>query len=139
MAQSRPQPAEGVLPLPTKENVLRPLRVLKPVRIEPDEPTSRFVGRKRELAEIRAAIDDARAGRGRLVLLTGEPGIGKTRLADEATNLATAKGMRVRWGRCWEGGGAPAHWPWIQVIREVLAESDAPPVGSRSLPVEITR
>ena len=54
-------------------------------------------------------------------------------------HLATAKGMRVRWGRCWEGGGAPAHWPWIQVIREVVAESDAPSVRSRNLSAEIAR
>ena len=47
--------------------------------------------------------------------------------------------MRVRWGRCWEGGGAPAHWPWIQVIRELVAESDAPAVRSRNLPAEIAR
>ena len=85
------------------------------------------------------ALDDARAGRGRLVLLTGEPGIGKTRLADESARLATAKGMPVRWGRCWEGGGAPAHWPWIQVIREVVADSETPPARLRSLPVEIAR
>jgi tetratricopeptide (TPR) repeat protein/nucleoside-triphosphatase THEP1 len=73
------------------------------------------------------------------VLLTGEPGIGKTRLADESARLATAKGMRVRWGRCWEGGGVPAHWPWIQVIRELVAGSEAPPLRLRDLPVEIAR
>jgi tetratricopeptide (TPR) repeat protein len=129
----------GTLPLPTKDNIPRSLRSLKPVQREPDERTSHFVGRKPELAEIRSAIDDARAGRGRLLLFTGEPGIGKTRLADEATNLATAKGMRVRWGRCWEGGGAPAHWPWIQVIREVLAESGPPGVRARNLSAEIAR
>jgi len=47
--------------------------------------------------------------------------------------------MRVRWGRCWEGGGAPAHWPWIQVIREVLAESGPSVVRSRNLSAEIAR
>jgi len=73
------------------------------------------------------------------VLFTGEPGIGKTRLADESARLATTKGMRVRWGRCWEGGGAPAHWPWIQVIRELVAESVAPHVRLRDLPAEIAR
>ena len=109
------------------------------VQREPHGQTSLFVGRERELAEVRAAIDDARAGRGRLVLFTGEAGIGKTRLADESARLATTEGMRVRWGRCWEGGGAPAHWPWIQVIRELVADPDAPSVRSRNLPVEIAR
>ncbi|MEO8603076.1 MAG: AAA family ATPase, partial [bacterium] len=113
--------------------------VRKPVERQPDGPTRHFVGRTHELGEVRAAIDDARAGRGRLVLFTGEPGIGKTRLADEAETLAAVKGMRARWGRCWEGGGAPAHWPWIQVIREVIAESNAPPVRPRNLAAEIAR
>ena len=43
-----------------------------------------FVGRHREMAELTAALDDALAGRGRMVMLAGEPGIGKTRLAGQA-------------------------------------------------------
>jgi len=54
------------------------------------------------------------AGRGRVVLLVGEPGIGKTRLADELAQRAVTRGVRVAWGRCWDGGGAPAFWPWVQ-------------------------
>jgi tetratricopeptide (TPR) repeat protein/nucleoside-triphosphatase THEP1 len=127
------------LPPPSKQNGPRSLRALKPVEREPDERTSPFVGRKRELAEVRSALADARAGRGRLVLLTGEPGIGKTWLADESARLAAATGMRVRWGRCWEGSGAPAHWPWIQVIRAVIRESDAAAVRSRNLSADIAR
>jgi predicted ATPase len=65
------------------------------------------------------------AGHGHLFLLSGEPGIGKTRLADEFGRLALAEGVRVAWGRCWEGGGAPAYWPWIQVIRACLTGADA--------------
>ena len=72
-----------------------------------------FVGRDRELAELRAGLDDVGAGQGRLFLLSGEPGIGKTRLAEEISTDASARGMRVVWGRCWEGGGAPAYWPII--------------------------
>lgn len=82
--------------------------------------TSCFVGREREAATLRGAVDDVVAGRGRLVMLAGEPGIGKTRLADETAHYAAAKGVRVLWGRCWEGGGAPAFWPWIELIRESL-------------------
>src|SRR6266851_6193342 len=80
-----------------------------------------FVGRERELAELRAGLEDAICGRGRLFLISGEPGIGKTRLADEIANHAASRGTRVVWGRCWEGGGAPAYWPWIQVIRACVA------------------
>ena len=76
-----------------------------------------FVGREREMAELRAGFEDARSGRGRLFLLSGEPGIGKTRVAHELASIANAHGASVAWGRCWEGGGAPAYWPWVQVMR----------------------
>jgi predicted ATPase len=83
-----------------------------------------FVGRERELAELRAGLDDASAGHGRLFLLSGEPGIGKTRLAEEISIDASARGMRVVWGRCWEGGGAPAYWPFIQILRACVEDLD---------------
>jgi tetratricopeptide (TPR) repeat protein len=84
-----------------------------------EAPMSRlFVGRQRELAQIGAAIDEATAS-GRLVLLIGEPGIGKTSLADQAAAAAVARGMPVLWGRCWESGGAPAYWPWLDVLSEL--------------------
>jgi tetratricopeptide (TPR) repeat protein len=84
-----------------------------------------FVGRERELAELRAGLDDVSAGHGRLLLLSGEPGIGKTRLAEEISSDASARGMRVVWGRCWEGGGAPAYWPFIQILRACVEGLDA--------------
>ncbi len=83
-----------------------------------------FVGRERELGEIVAAFDDAQSGRGRLVLLTGEAGIGKSRLADELAGHAKARGAHVLWGRCWEAGGAPAYWPWVQALRSYVRECD---------------
>src|SRR6516164_8741539 len=83
-------------------------------------PAHGFVGRAREAEILRDAVHDVVAGRGRLVLLAGEPGIGKTRLAEEAATYGQASGVRVLWGRCWEGGGAPAYWPWIQVIRTLF-------------------
>ena len=70
-----------------------------------------FVGRGRELDQLSRALDDALAGRGRLFLLVGEPGIGKTALCDAATTAAAARGVPVFWGRAWEAGGAPAYWP----------------------------
>jgi tetratricopeptide (TPR) repeat protein len=84
-----------------------------------------FVGRVRELAELRAALDDMVGGNGRLVLLAGEPGIGKTRLADEFARLAVTQGIEVLWGRCWEGGGAPAYWPLCQIIRACVEGRNA--------------
>ena len=67
-----------------------------------------------------AGLEDALSGRGRLFLLSGEPGIGKTRLADEVAGRARERGARVLWGRCWEEGGAPPYWPWVQVLRSLL-------------------
>jgi eukaryotic-like serine/threonine-protein kinase len=77
-----------------------------------------FVGREIEMGGLRASLDLAGVGRGRLVLLTGEPGIGKSRLMEELSNAASELGWRVLLGRCWEGGGAPAYWPWIQVVQQ---------------------
>src|SRR5437764_952950 len=88
-----------------------------------------LVGRDRELAELAAALDDSLAGRGRMVLLAGEPGIGKSRLADELIARARRRGARVLVGRCWEAGGAPAYWPWVQALRRYVRESD--PVALR--------
>jgi len=66
------------------------------------------VGRERVLGEIRRAVTDAANGQGRLVLVSGEPVIGKTALALEAARLARPHGMEVLWATCWDGAGAPA-------------------------------
>jgi tetratricopeptide (TPR) repeat protein len=92
---------------------------------EGDRPSGWFVGRERELAELRTGLRDVTAGHSHLFLLSGEPGIGKTRLADEFGRQAVAHGVRVAWGRCWEGSGAPAYRPWSQVLRACLGDADA--------------
>jgi tetratricopeptide (TPR) repeat protein len=89
-----------------------------------------FVGRNREREELRSALADAVAGRGRLFLLAGEPGIGKTRLADELAGEATSLGAQVAWGRCWESRDAPAYWPWIQVLRSSIRGRDPSTIAS---------
>src|SRR5262245_14139562 len=76
-----------------------------------------FIGRTRELTELSGALDEALGGRGRLVLLSGEPGIGKSRTAGEIAALAAGRGTEVLTGRCYEDEGAPALWPWVQVLR----------------------
>jgi DNA-binding SARP family transcriptional activator len=83
-----------------------------------------FVGREPELAELSSGLDDAFAGRGHLFLLHGEPGIGKSRLADEVVNRATSRGAQVLIGRCWEAGGAPPYWPWTQSLRAYVRAAD---------------
>src|SRR5437867_2153995 len=91
------------------------MRPTQPVGGRPG--TEVLVGRDRELAELRAGLEEAFRGRGRLALLVGEPGIGKTRLADELAAHAADLGARVVFGRCYEAEGAPPYWPWIQIIR----------------------
>lgn len=79
-----------------------------------------FVGRDRELSELVDALDHAAAGHGRLFLIAGEPGIGKSRLADELVSAARQRDMGVLWGRGWEDAGAPPYWPWVQALRAHL-------------------
>jgi predicted ATPase len=55
-----------------------------------------------------------------LFLLAGDPGIGKSRLAHEAAARARDRGFKVAWGRCWEAGGAPTYWPWVQSLRALV-------------------
>jgi DNA-binding SARP family transcriptional activator len=84
-----------------------------------------FVGRAAELDELVSGVKDAIAGQARLFLLVGEAGIGKSRLAEEAVACARAAGAQVLWGRCWEAGGAPAYWPWVQSLRTVVSRCDS--------------
>ena len=76
-----------------------------------------LVGRDAELAVLDALITQARAGAGGVVLLTGEPGVGKTRLARAGTEHAA--GTTVSWGACRESEGAPPVWPWVQLLRHL--------------------
>ena len=79
-----------------------------------------FVGRQREMGELKAALEDALSGRGRLVTLVGEPGIGKTRTAEELATYARLRGCQVLSGRCYEEQGVPPYWPWVQAIRSYV-------------------
>lgn len=84
----------------------------------------RFIGRAKELNAIVEALDGAVEGAGAVILVAGEPGIGKTRLAKEASRLAEERAFKVFWGRAWEAGGAPALWPWIEIVRSYASSVD---------------
>jgi DNA-binding SARP family transcriptional activator len=86
------------------------------------ESSGLFLGRDAEIRTLSSALEQTRTGRGRLVLIGGEPGIGKSRLADELAAEARRRGFEVLFGRCWEAGGAPAFWPWVQMLRAYLGE-----------------
>ncbi|WP_219419859.1 ATP-binding protein, partial [Pseudonocardia nigra] len=92
---------------------------------EPDGAELALVGRRPALDALRRAVDDAIAGHGRQVLLTGDAGIGKTALATATTGYAARLGASVAWGTCWEGQGAPAFWPWLQVVRDLAPSAEA--------------
>jgi tetratricopeptide (TPR) repeat protein len=83
-----------------------------------------FVGRDSELHELLRGLDDAVSGRGRLYLLGGEPGVGKSRLADELAARAREAGHEALWGRGWEDAGAPPYWPWVQALRAHIRTVD---------------
>ena len=87
----------------------------------PADRSQPLLGRDRELAELDAALRSAEGGQGALVLVVGEPGIGKTRLANAFAHAAVARGAQVTWGHAWEAGGAPAYWPWIEALRPFAA------------------
>src|SRR6188508_2922855 len=83
-------------------------------------PASRqLFGRERELAVLTHALTDSERGRARVVWIGGEPGIGKTRLAEELAAAATERAT-VAWARCVDADAAPPYWPWAEGIRALL-------------------
>jgi DNA-binding SARP family transcriptional activator len=76
-----------------------------------------LVGRDPELARLRGRLQSIGSGDGGAVVLAGEPGAGKTTLAEAAARLAAAAGVTAAWGRCLDAATTPAYWPWSQVLR----------------------
>jgi DNA-binding winged helix-turn-helix (wHTH) protein len=97
-------------------------------------PEADFLCREREFALARGALHEALAGRGHVLLLAGEAGIGKTRLATELARVARQRGAHVFWGRCHQGEGRPAYWPWVQILRAAVAEWGASALARRAGP-----
>lgn len=91
---------------------------------------SSLVGRAEERALLAGAVEDLRAGRGGVLLLAGEPGIGKTALVEELAATAEQAGLPVHAGTCPETDGAPPLWPWREVVRSALAGGAADELAS---------
>lgn len=109
----------------------RGLRFLAPVEMAeilradavPSTPGRVYVGRAELLGRLSAALDAMLHGDGRIVLLTGEPGIGKTRTAEELATVAYRRGAQVYFVRCVESGRGPPYQPWVELLR-AIAERD---------------
>ena len=88
-------------------------------RVEPQERTA-LVARDAELADLTAQLDRMLLGNGGFVLLSGEPGVGKTRLAREVQRLARARGCLTLTGQCYEQEGAPPFGPFAETVEQAL-------------------
>ena len=88
-----------------------------------------LVGREQELAELRAGLGDAELAHGRLFLISGDAGIGKTRLLEALAEPTGPTEARVLWGRCWEAGEAASYWPFVQVLRQCIDASEPDVLG----------
>lgn len=111
--------------VPTSIRPAAPLRVVTGAPPPPGADEEVFVGREDALRDLAAALAGATAGRGRVVAVSGEPGIGKTSLLRRFAGLA---GVPVLWGTCPEHVAAPALWPWEQVLRAVASSMPRQPV-----------
>jgi hypothetical protein len=106
------------------------------VSMHPLSPAPELVGREAEQQALALAIDSVAAGNapsGRVVLLSGEPGIGKSSLARWAASRAAEAGLPVHWGFAWEAGGAPPYWPWTQCLRALLESNPSVPAAAPAL------
>ncbi|MFE3032347.1 ATP-binding protein [Streptomyces canus] len=82
----------------------------------PPGEVDRLVGRTEELAALRRAVEPALENGTAVVLLEGEPGVGKSRLMEEIADHAEDRGALVVWGHCLEGEGRPTMWPWVETV-----------------------
>jgi len=101
-----------------KLTVAPPPAPAAPVSVEAEE----IVGRVAEREKLRAVAEQVGGGRPAVVVLEGEAGIGKTRLAEAVAEYGRASGWAVAWARCADDAGAPPLWPWTQALEQLGQE-----------------
>ena len=97
-------------------------RVILTTGADSDPTAPPIAGREPELADIQASIDSARAGQCRVILLSGEPGIGKTRLLLHAATHARRQNLLVLRGSCYEDADMAPYAPFVEVLRDLLRQ-----------------
>jgi predicted ATPase/DNA-binding CsgD family transcriptional regulator len=85
-----------------------------------------IVGRQAELTLITRLLDAARHGTGCVIGISGEPGIGKTTLAEAAGDAAQKQGYTILWGQCHDGQYIPPYWPWKEPLKRLLSVFPSP-------------
>src|SRR5215831_3092242 len=115
-----PQASEGAAPRLGR----RPQRAPRPLRASRSTPVALLVGRAPELDRLNRAMKHAWAGRGQLVAILGEAGIGKTRLLDELIEIALRRGAQVVLGRCYETEQIFPFDPWVNLLRTAIKEHE---------------
>jgi DNA-binding SARP family transcriptional activator len=101
-------------------------RAPQPAPLQSRPGQTPLIGREAELDELRSALSDAMSGRGSLVMLAGEPGIGKTRLTEELAARAVGQNVRVLLGRCYEAEGTPPYVAIAEAFEDALATAPSP-------------
>ncbi len=108
--------------------VLAALALLGVVPIVPQQEEVRLAGRDKELALLREKLAAAKAGKGGLVLIGGEAGIGKTTLAEAALREAAEQGFAVLEGHCFDLAETPPYGPWIDLFAHHTPSPASPPL-----------
>src|SRR5215217_5592702 len=108
---------------PSRRCVVTPPADRTPI---PENSRAHLVGRDRELRDLRRLLDAAMDGRGQLVLLEGEAGVGKTTIAETLCREAADRGALALVGRCYDLSDTPAYGPWTDAFGDYQPEADLP-------------
>jgi tetratricopeptide (TPR) repeat protein len=106
-------------------------RAQRPIPFRLREVTQ-FVGRQEEKGELLALLERTMAGTGSMVMVGGEAGIGKTRLAEEIASEARRRGATALTGHCYEMEGSPPYIPFLEMT-ETIARVAPPEVFRQAL------